>query len=750
MATTAYPNDIDTFINPVGTDSVKTVSHADQHSKANDAIRALQVKLGKTGSTDATSIENRLTTLKTFVDNITTANVVENITNLYFTKERAQDAVAEALANGVHDHIQVAYDDINNKISISVAPEVVLNTGLVNTLGDYLTLSQFTGQLDTPGGTPTLGEDGYIRDEEISPNIARDTEVSTAADAARAQAVSQADVSATAKIATAKQEAQDFATAADTALHTTVTSEIATAKSQAISTAAADATAKADAARQAAISAVTNSAPAVLDTLKELSDALGSDPNFATTMTNALAGKSPVGHTHVSSNITDFIEAAQDASAVLFNHTNHNNVTATYDDQNNKIILTVSPQLTQEQVQDYIVPLFQSANNKNMNIMYDDESNQLILEAITEPSKAVMSDTPPSSPEHGAFWLDTDEFRSGVRALKIYNKYPAAYKGDYNNGGYYALNDVISIPIGSPYGTAGDFYIRTGNPGNPGYPPGAPGNWTLYSFTPNWEYASTALSLTTENVWTTKNTFNQGIIMGMDVAPSNPVEGQIYYNLAAEKLRVFDGLVWKDVSGGAGGGGLPSISTDGSATPATLFFGMIAPPNAAALEGDIWFDIDDLGAPYGQFFTGTTAPDPAQYEFWVDPNLAPGELIYSATEPQTPSYTGELWIDTDDLDGQLVQIGTTAPDPANAQLWVDTQDLDTPTYYSNLYFPTYNSVSEFPYAVSKPGMLAVDSSTNIVYVSINGGWVPQPLNSKVSEVEVVARSNQALTWMGFL
>jgi phage-related tail fiber protein len=45
---------------------------------------------------------------------------------------------------------------------------------------------------------------------------------------------------------------------------------------------------------QAAISALVNSSPAALDTLKELATALGNDPNFATTMTNALAEKAPL------------------------------------------------------------------------------------------------------------------------------------------------------------------------------------------------------------------------------------------------------------------------------------------------------------------------------------------------------------------------------------------------------------------------------------------------------------------------
>ncbi|OSJ83388.1 Long tail fiber protein p37 Protein Gp37, partial [Salmonella enterica subsp. enterica serovar Newport str. SHSN009] len=35
----------------------------------------------------------------------------------------------------------------------------------------------------------------------------------------------------------------------------------------------------------------------VLDTLKELADALGNDPNFATTITNMIAGKQPLDET---------------------------------------------------------------------------------------------------------------------------------------------------------------------------------------------------------------------------------------------------------------------------------------------------------------------------------------------------------------------------------------------------------------------------------------------------------------------
>ncbi|AIT51741.1 phage tail protein [Salmonella enterica] len=45
------------------------------------------------------------------------------------------------------------------------------------------------------------------------------------------------------------------------------------------------------------IAAIVDSAPAALDTLNELAAALGNDPNFATTMINALAGKQPLDNT---------------------------------------------------------------------------------------------------------------------------------------------------------------------------------------------------------------------------------------------------------------------------------------------------------------------------------------------------------------------------------------------------------------------------------------------------------------------
>ncbi len=63
------------------------------------------------------------------------------------------------------------------------------------------------------------------------------------------------------------------------------------------------------------IKAVVGAAPAALDTLKELADALGSNANFASTVTTELAGKAAANHTHAPATTTvpGFISATDKA-----------------------------------------------------------------------------------------------------------------------------------------------------------------------------------------------------------------------------------------------------------------------------------------------------------------------------------------------------------------------------------------------------------------------------------------------------
>jgi hypothetical protein len=54
---TNFPTSLDALTNPSGTDSMSSPSHAGQHTDANDAIEALQAKVGVDGSADTNSLD---------------------------------------------------------------------------------------------------------------------------------------------------------------------------------------------------------------------------------------------------------------------------------------------------------------------------------------------------------------------------------------------------------------------------------------------------------------------------------------------------------------------------------------------------------------------------------------------------------------------------------------------------------------------------------------------------------------------
>jgi hypothetical protein len=74
-------------------------------------------------------------------------------------------------------------------------------------------------------------------------------------------------------------------------------------------------------------------------------------------------------------------EQIQDATAPLLDHANHINITASYDDNNNKIILTGLAQPTTEQIQDAVAPLLEHGNHTNITATYDDSNNKILLSA---------------------------------------------------------------------------------------------------------------------------------------------------------------------------------------------------------------------------------------------------------------------------------------------------------------------------------------------------------------------------------
>lgn len=62
---TDFPTSLDSLTNPTSTDRMNTVSHADQHANANDAIEALEAKVGIDGSGVSTSHDYKIDAIET-------------------------------------------------------------------------------------------------------------------------------------------------------------------------------------------------------------------------------------------------------------------------------------------------------------------------------------------------------------------------------------------------------------------------------------------------------------------------------------------------------------------------------------------------------------------------------------------------------------------------------------------------------------------------------------------------------------
>ena len=168
--------------------------------------------------------------------------------------ELAQDAVATALANGTHSNITVTYSDNGNSISLATGADVVTTTSLSNTLTNATTGYVPIGDVGSADGVASLDANGKVPDSEIPTAIAR---------------LASPTFTGTPTLPTG----------------TIATTQTAGNNSTALATTAFVGT---------AVSNLVNAAPESLNTLKELSDALGSDANYASTITTALGTKAPI------------------------------------------------------------------------------------------------------------------------------------------------------------------------------------------------------------------------------------------------------------------------------------------------------------------------------------------------------------------------------------------------------------------------------------------------------------------------
>ncbi len=386
---TQFPEELDSFLNPQPTDSVAAVSHAAQHADANDAIAALQAKLGVDNSSDTSSIDFRVTSLE----------------NQPFDSEAVMDAVDSVIVAG--SGITKLYEDSSDTLTLSVDTSVIATQQFVTDAIDALNTDVIEEGLNnkyysdtlargafTASGGINIDGNGVIR-VDLSTGLEYENEpfdgpirvdrdvVDTWYDAAGAAAAALIDAN----------EYTDFA-----------------------------------------VASLGNNLPNIYVSLSSVGSIDG------------VASLGPDGK--VPSSELNITETIQDVAAEMITGAAHTNISVSYDDNTGKLSFTASgggSSLTQEEVQDFVAPLLNHAFHTNITATYDDANNRIVLQGNSGSgggASVIISPTPPSTPGLGDIWLDSDNGKTYI--------WDGAYWIEVGGSSSQAVAAVNSIPPSSP------------------------------------------------------------------------------------------------------------------------------------------------------------------------------------------------------------------------------------------------------------------------------------------------------------
>lgn len=483
---TQFPGELDSLLNPQPTDSVAAVSHAAQHADANDAIEALQVKVGKDNSADVNSIDYRLRFLE---DNPVDSEVI-------------QDAIASAFAAGDQSQVTVSYNDELNAITLlvnqaqtagytsQVKHYVKNSSGSTINIGTpvYVSGAAGTNILIAPASniaesssSKTLGllaqtlannTEGFVVTEGLLAGL--DTSMANAGDpvwlgpngtliygltnkpyapnhlvfigiVTRSQQNNGEifvkvqngfelkelhDVSVQSPV---NQDALVYDSTLDLWKNYDLTQFLAT-KTYA-DTAEADAIISANEYTDFAVASLGNSLPTIYVPIS----AVGNIDGVASLDST---GKVPASQ-------LDITETIQDVAAGMITGGTHTNISVSYDDNTGTLSFTASgggSSLTQEEVQDFVAPLFNHAFHTNITATYDDANNRIVLQGNAGGggggASVIISPTPPSTPGTGDIWLDSDNGKTYI--------WDGAYWIEVGAGSSQAVAAVVSTPPSNP------------------------------------------------------------------------------------------------------------------------------------------------------------------------------------------------------------------------------------------------------------------------------------------------------------
>lgn len=167
---TGFPNSLDTLTNPNSTDSLSNPSHAQQHTNLNDAVEAIETKIGIDGSNDSNSIQYKVAAIQTTLTNIENST---SVSELLLGLEGNNDLTVSGIENKttVDSFAKSLYSTI--RYTIQIKKDALFVSDQLDIVNDgtnlYLNRYEISSNTNTSLYTVQLEENAGIISLKVTP-----------------------------------------------------------------------------------------------------------------------------------------------------------------------------------------------------------------------------------------------------------------------------------------------------------------------------------------------------------------------------------------------------------------------------------------------------------------------------------------------------------------------------------------------------------------------------------------------------
>lgn len=154
---TSFPSSLDSFTNPLSSDTLSSPSHSAQHANSNDAIEALQAKVGVDSSAVTSSLDYKVAQLESDVAGLVTGKILQ-VVSTFFQGDFSTSSTSFVDATG--HSVAITPSSSSSKILVFYDAYIFHSTGggtrEINLVRDSTTINQPSSGVNPASGQTYL------------------------------------------------------------------------------------------------------------------------------------------------------------------------------------------------------------------------------------------------------------------------------------------------------------------------------------------------------------------------------------------------------------------------------------------------------------------------------------------------------------------------------------------------------------------------------------------------------------------